>query len=71
MHGEVKWGREKLQRAGCCFCLQREDRDGGGVGENMGKAPPPQKQLERKWKLETAAGTKLKRDKGERRKERV
>ena len=32
-----------------------------------GKSTPPQKQLERKWKLETAAGTKLKRETGERR----
>ena len=37
-HGEVNWGREKLQRTGNYFCMWREDRD---EEENMGKAPPP------------------------------
>ena len=61
-------GSKKLWE-GRCFCRQKEDRD-GGEGE-YGKSTPPQKQLERKWKLEKATGTKLKREKGERRKERV
>ena len=34
------------------------------------KITPPQNQLERKWKLETAAVTELKREEGERRKEK-
>lgn len=37
-----------------------------GGAENMGNHPS-QKQVERTWKMEMAAGTKLKRVKGERR----
>ena len=42
-----------------------------GVGENMGKAPLPKSSWRESGKLETATGTKLKREKGEKRKERV
>ena len=57
-------GREKPQRAGRCFRMQREDRDGG---ENMGKTPLSKSRWRESGKLETATGTKLKREKGERR----
>ena len=43
----------------------------GGVRRNMGRAPLPKSSWRENGKLETAAGTKLKREKGERRKERV
>ena len=66
---KVNWGREKLQRAESHFCRWREDGDGGE--ENMGKAPLPKSSWRESVKLETATGTKLKREKGERRKERV
>ena len=42
-------GSEKAQE-GRCFCEWREDRDWVGGGE-YGKSTPPQKQLERKWKI--------------------
>ena len=42
-----------------------------GAGENTGKAPLPKSNWRESGKLETATGTKLKREKGERRKERV
>ena len=29
----------------------REEEDGAGVGGEYGKSTPPQKQLERKWKI--------------------
>ena len=35
------------------------------MGGEYEKSTPPQKQLERKWKMETATGTELKREKGE------
>ena len=41
-------------------------REDGGGGENMGKAPLPKSSWKESGKLETAAGTKLKREKGER-----
>ena len=56
-------GSEKVQE-GRCFCEQREDRD-WGAGENTGKAPLPKSNWRESGKLETAAGTKLKREKGE------
>ena len=59
-------GREKPQRAGSRFCMWREDRD-GVVGENTGKAPLPKSSWRESGKLETATGTELKREKGERR----
>ena len=65
-HGEVNLGREKLWRAGSRFCMWREDGDGGG-GKNMGKAPFPKSSWRERGKLETAAGTELKREKGEKR----
>ena len=46
-----------------CFCRQKEDGDGGGG--NMGKAPLPKSSWRESGKLETAAGTKLIREKGE------
>ena len=48
----------------------REDRDRGG-GKNMGKAPLPKSSWRESGKLEITAGTKLKREKGEKRKEMV
>ena len=67
--GEVNLGREKLQRAGSHFWVQREDGDRGRAGENMEKGPLPKSSWRESWKLETATGTKLKSEKGERRKE--
>ena len=48
-YGEVNWGRQKTWRAGSHFCMQKEDRDGGG-GE---KSNPPKAAGEKveKWKL--------------------
>ena len=62
--GEVNLGSEKA-REGRCFCEQREDGD--WVGESTGKAPLPKSSWRESGKLETATGTKLKREKGERR----
>ena len=45
--------------------MQREEGDGGRVGGNMGKAPLPKSSWRENGKLETATGTKLKREKGE------
>ena len=67
-HGEVNVGRDKLQRAGSHFCVQREEGD-GEQGKNMGKAPLPKSSWRESGKVETAAGTDLEREKGERRKE--
>ena len=67
---EVNLVSEKLQSVGNHFGRQREDRDWGG-GENKGKAPLPKSSWRESGKLETATGTKVKREKGERRKERV
>ena len=58
-------GNKKLQE-GRCFCRQREDGD-WGVGEKTGKAPLPKSSWTERGKLETATGTKLKREKGKRR----
>ena len=55
-------GREKPQRAGRCFYMQREDRD---VGENTGKAPLPKSSWRESGKLETVTGTELQREKGD------
>ena len=63
-------GSEKLRKVGNCFCGQREDGD-WRMGKNTGKTPLPKSSWRESGKLETAAGTKLKREKGERRKERV
>ena len=49
-HGEVNLGSKKPQWAGRCFCGWREDGDSWG-GAEYGKSTPPQKQLERKWKI--------------------
>ena len=57
-------GSEKPQQAESRFCGWREDRDGR---ENTGKAPLPKSSWRESGKLKTAAGTKLKREKGERR----
>ena len=63
-HREVNWGRERLQRVGRCFCGERTEK----WGEGTGKAPAtPEKQPERKGRVETAMETELKREKGERR----
>ena len=63
--GEVNLGSQKPQKVGKHFCGGRKDGDWGG-GENMGKAPLPKSSWRESEKLETAAGTKLKREKGER-----
>ena len=65
-HGEVNLGSEKLLWEGNRFCGRKEDRDWGG-GENTGKTLLPKSSWRESEKLETAAGTKLKREKGERR----
>ena len=48
-----------------------ETAAGGGVWENTGKACLPKSSWRESGKWETAAGTELKREKGERRMERV
>ena len=47
---KVNWGREKLQRIGSHFCLQREDRDGGRVQE---KHSPPKSRWRERERVET------------------
>ena len=54
-------GREPLY-------MRREDRDGG---EGIQAKHPPKSRWRESGKVETATGTKLKREKGERRKKRV
>ena len=63
-------GSEKPQTVGNRFCGWREEGD-WGVRENTGKGPLSKSSWRESGKLETATGTKLKREKGERRKERV
>ena len=58
---EAAAGREPLLQ------VERGQRWGGGREENVGKAPLPKNSWRESGKLETATGTKLKRDKGERR----
>ena len=67
-HREVNLGREK-PAAGREPLLQvgRGRRLGVGGGKTTGKAPLPKSSWRESGKLETAAGTKLKREKGERR----
>ena len=60
-------GSEKAQE-GRCFCKRREDGDWVG-GREYKKSTPPQKQLERKWKI--GNGHRDQTKKGERRKEGV
>ena len=57
---EAAEGREPL------LCVERGQR-----WEGMGKAPLPKNSWRESEKLATPAGTKLKREKGKRRKERV
>ena len=45
--------------------LWAERENGAGVGGNTGKPPLPKNSWRESGKLETAAGTKLKREKGE------
>ena len=70
-------GSKKAQE-GRCFCEWRENGDWSGgeggwgeEGETMGKAPRPKSSWRESEKLETAAGTKLKRERRERRTEGV
>ena len=63
---ELNLGSKNPQEVGNRFCRWREDGDWGG-GQNTGKAPLPKSSWRESGKLETAAGTKLKREKGERR----
>ena len=49
----LEWRGElwsEKEQVGRYFCKQREDRDWAGWGEYR-KSTPPQKQLERKWKI--------------------
>ena len=65
-------GREK-PAAGTKLLLQgeRAQRLGAGEGKNTEKAPLPKSSWKESAKLETATGTKLKREKGQRTKESV
>ena len=65
-HEELSSGSKKPRKVGNPFCGWREDGDWGGK-EHMGKAPLPKSSWRKSGKLETATGTKLKREKGERR----
>ena len=58
-------GREKPQMTGSRFCVGREDGDVRG-GEYRKSTPPKSNWIE-SGKLETATGTELTREKGERR----
>ena len=44
--------------------MSEERTETGGGVENMGKAPPPKSSWRESGKVETAAGTELKREKG-------
>ena len=68
--GEVNSGSEKVQEGRCFAGGERTEMGLWGGVENTGKAPLPKSSWRESRKLETA-GTKLKREKGERRKERV
>ena len=46
------------------LCAERTET---GLGESMGKAPLPKSNWRESGKLETATGTELKREKGEKR----
>ena len=52
-HREVNWGERSRGGQGAAFaCGERMEMAGAGGrgdGDNMEKAPPPQKKLERKW----------------------
>ena len=63
--GEVNRGRKKPWRAGSCFAYgeRTETGAGGAVRENH----PAKSSCRESGKVETAAGTELKREKGERR----
>ena len=63
---ELNLGTKKPRKVGNCFCGRREDGE-WRVGEHTGKAPLPKSSWRESEKLETATGTKLKREKGERR----
>ena len=45
--------------------MQREDRDGRGGEESMGKAPPTKRSWRESGKVETATGTDQKKEKEE------
>ena len=51
--------REAVEGREPFLCVKREWR----WGENMGKTPPNPNAAGEKWKVETAAGTELKREK--------
>ena len=57
--------REAMVDRELLLWAERGQRWGGG--RNMGKAPLPKSSWRESGKLETATGTKLKREKGERR----
>ena len=65
-HGEVNWGREKMWRARSHLSLKREDVD-GGWGWRIWEKHPPQSSWKESGKVETAAGTEIKKEKGEKR----
>ena len=61
--GDVNSGRGKPWRAGRCFCLGKEDRNGGGGGIWENNPPKAAGDKGEKWKQPQG----LKRKKGERR----
>ena len=65
--GEVNLGSKKPWQAGRCFCRQREDGDGPRVEGRIQEKHLSQSSWRESGKLETVTGTKLKREKGERR----
>ena len=62
-------GSERHRRGGAFASGARTETGVGGEGAEYGKNTPPQKQLERKWKIGNSHQDSTK--KGERRKERV
>ena len=53
------------------MCGERTETGVRGWRENIGKAPLPKSSCRENGKLETATGTELKKEKGERRRERL
>ena len=60
-------GSEEPRRVGNRFCERREEGDWGGVEGEYRKSTLPKSSWRERGKLEMAAGTKLKREKGGRR----
>ena len=66
MAGRGEFGGARRRRREMLLRAERGQRLGVGV-ENTGKEPLPKSSWRENGKLEIAAGTKLKREKGERR----